>query len=115
MIKSAISVTWDFSSGAGQWLSAYGASELGLAPPASSPAPPAAPAIPITSGIQVDDDWFKISVPGGLENVTIDARFLHAAGIRNYADIWKRQLSAENASLIQEFFARANAGELQLR
>ncbi len=42
------------------------------------------------------------------------AKVIDTAGIRNYADKWKRQLSAEDASLIQEFFARTNAGELQL-
>ena len=64
--------------GEGQWLSAYGASVLGL------PVPTTLPAIGIatapTSGIQWDADYYKIDVRSGFRDVTIDCRFIHALG-----------------------------------
>ncbi len=49
---------WDFTGGAGQWLSSYGGAP----------------------GIQEDEDWYRIDVAPGHERLTVDLTFTHADG-----------------------------------
>ena len=53
-----IAEAWDFTGGAGQWLSVYGGAK----------------------GRQWDDDWYEIFVPSGETLLTIDCTFTHAEG-----------------------------------
>ena len=58
--NNSAAAAWDFSMGAGQWLSAYSSA--------------------MVQGIQWNDDWYMIDVQLGYENVLIDCTFTHADG-----------------------------------